>query len=231
MKRWLGGALLVVAIAAGLLVWIRPGEGFLYPVARFPKAYPVHGVDLSHHNGEVDFGLLADAGIAFAYVKATEGGDWSDPRYRAYREAAERAGLRVGAYHFFTFCRPGLEQAAHFLSTAQLAKPALPPAVDVEFGGNCRERPGPERIRAELEAFVGEVERRTGRVVVLYVTEEARDELLGAFSRPLWYRSIAREPTLEWSFWQFDAAARLNGVNRTVDLNVFRGELAALDAL
>ncbi len=231
MKRWLGFAALVLAACAAMLWWVRPGEGLLYPVARFPEAYPVHGVDLSHHNGDVDFGLLADAGIAFAYLKATEGGDWSDPHYRANREAGERAGLRVGAYHFFTFCRPGLEQAAHFLATAQVAKPALPPAVDVEFGGNCRDRPGPDRIRAELEAFVGEVEQRTGRVVVLYVTQEAKEELLGAFTRPLWYRSIAREPRLDWSFWQFDAAARVAGVNRAVDLNVFRGELAALDAL
>ncbi len=46
------------------------------------------------------------AGLRFAYVKATEGGDWTDPRFEKNWREARRAGLRVGAYHFFSFCRP-----------------------------------------------------------------------------------------------------------------------------
>src|SRR6478672_1526789 len=54
---------------------------------------------------------------------------------------AQAAGLVVGAYHFFTFCRPGAEQAANFLKAVPRDRPMLPPAVDVEFVGNCEARP------------------------------------------------------------------------------------------
>lgn len=86
-------------------------------------------------------------------------------------------------------------------------------------------------MRRELGQFLEEVERRTGRTAVVYATPEAKEAILGEVSRPLWFRSIAREPRIPWAFWQFDAAGRLKGVARPVDLDVFDGTLAELDAL
>ncbi len=101
--------------------------------------------------------------VAFAYLKASEGGDHRDRRFAANWQAARQAGIAVGAYHFFTFCRPGAEQAANFLAAAPTTADALPVAVDLEFGGNCGARPDGVAMRRELDAFLALVEAREGK--------------------------------------------------------------------
>jgi len=82
-----------------------------------PRRFPVWGVDVSHHQGHIDWARVArEPHLAFAYIKASEGSDWTDSRFRDNASSARAAGLRVGAYHFFGFCSSGREQAAHFLS-------------------------------------------------------------------------------------------------------------------
>src|SRR5512133_181864 len=84
-----------------------------------PARLPLWGVDVSHHQGPIDWPRVAsEPHLAFAFIKATEGGDWTDPRFAANWRGARAAGLLVGAYHYFTFCRPPLDQARHFLATA-----------------------------------------------------------------------------------------------------------------
>lgn len=74
-----------------------------------------YGIDVSHHQGQIDWRRVRQDGISFTYVKATEGGDWTDPRFEMNWRGAGEAGLRRGAYHFFTLCRAGEAQAKHFL--------------------------------------------------------------------------------------------------------------------
>jgi hypothetical protein len=77
----------------------------------------VIGVDVSNHQGEIDWSALAGSNVAFAYIKATEGGDFRDRRFQLNWDGAKRAGLARGAYHFFTQCRSGAEQARNFIAT------------------------------------------------------------------------------------------------------------------
>ncbi len=197
----------------------------------FPARYAVHGVDVSHHNGVIDWPTVADAGVHFAWVKATEGGDVRDVRFRANATAARLAGIATGPYHFFTFCRPGAEQAANFLESIRGVPRSLPPAVDVEFVGNCRTPPPPGDVRQQLERWLSDVELATGSQVVVYTTPDAAAEILRGLDRQLWIRSIARPPTGPWAFWQFDPAGRVPGIEGPVDLDVFSEDRAALDTL
>jgi lysozyme len=197
----------------------------------FPSRYAVHGVDVSHHNGVIDWPTVANAGVHFTWVKATEGADVRDERFRANATAAQTAGLAVGPYHVFTFCRPGAEQAANFLERIRGAPRSLPPAVDVEFVGNCRTPPPPADIRKQLERWLTDVELATGSQAVVYTTPDAAEQLLGGLDRRLWIRSIARAPTEPWTVWQFDASGRVPGIVGPVDLDVFSGDRAALDGL
>src|SRR5689334_3908175 len=101
----------------------------------------LRGIDVSHHQGVVDWGRVGKSDVAFAILKATEGGDYVDETFTRNLAGAGAAGLVVGAYHFFTFCRPGAEQAANFLRVVPRDRPMLPPVVDIEFVGNCAARP------------------------------------------------------------------------------------------
>ena len=230
-------ALLWMTASAGVMAFAALGlaEGSLHDEAPDRARYPLWGVDVSHHQGAIEWETVArEPNLVFAYLKATEGGDWRDPRFAENWKRARGAGLKVGAYHFFTFCRAPLAQAANFLEVVPRDADALPPVVDIEFVGNCRARPSPEVLRRDLRLFVDAVAKALGRTPIVYLTPEARDAFFGSgeIGHAYWIRSLLREPDAGWTFWQFSNRARVRGIRTAADLNVFHAsDRAALDAL
>ena len=150
---WIPLSVVGVICATAAIVWwawlpqYRPGL----------KAGESYGVDVSNHQGEIDWYAVAGDDIDFAYIKATEGGDFVDDWFGTNWDGARAAGLDVGGYHFFTLCRPGGEQAANFLGTVPVAEADLPAALDLELAGNCSDRP-----TTELGARTGRGVARAG---------------------------------------------------------------------
>ncbi len=197
--------------------------------------YDVIGVDVSHHQGAIDWLTLARTDVSFAYIKATEGGDFRDPRFQANWEGAHKAGLLRGAYHFFTHCRSGADQARNFMGEVPRETGALPPVVDLEHMGQCRSRPQLANLVGEVATFLGMLEAHYGRRPILY-TDVMFDTayLRGHFTREtFWTRSIVLPPwfrTDRWLIWQYHSCGRRAGVNGPVDLNAFRGSRRELHA-
>lgn len=184
-----------------------------------------YGVDVSNHQGEIDWVEVADDNIEFAYIKATEGGDFVDSWFERNWEGAQRAGLDVGAYHFFTLCRPGVEQAKNFLEVVPVGDATLPAALDLELAGNCAERPSTEDVRHEVGLFLDEVERATANDVLLYVGPQFDDlyDITETFEQRLWQRKILRRPTGDrWIVWQLSFFSDVHGIDGGVDLNIGR---------
>ncbi|MDO8352169.1 MAG: GH25 family lysozyme [Aestuariivirga sp.] len=126
--------------------------------------YPVHGIDVSHHQGVNDWAkVVHEPRVRFAFIKATEGGDFRDGDFVRNWQGAQAVGLVRGAYHFFTFCRPGIDQAQNYLATVPAASDILPVTIDLEFGGNCSNVPTQQEIEAEVTAFVNAVQIRDPR--------------------------------------------------------------------
>ena len=218
--------MLVVLLVLGAIGWYRwlpqhrpeLGDGERY------------GVDVSHHQGEIDWARVADDDIGFAYMKATEGGDFVDDDFARNWEGAGDAGLDRGAYHFFTLCRPGSEQAENFLGTVPADRDALPPVIDLELAGNCSDRPPRSEVEREVRAFVRDVEDATDQEVVLYVGAdfEGRYHLRDELDRPIWHRRLLRRPGFDgWWMWQFTDRAQVDGIDGGVDVNVMRGDRPA----
>lgn len=188
------------------------------------ERYPLRGIDVSHHQHAIDWSRVAADDVAFAYIKSTEGGDYRDDAFAHNWREARAAGLAVGAYHFFTFCRAGAEQADNVLATVPVQADALPLAVDLEFGGNCGRAPSPDALRRELDAFLAKVEPAYGKRVVFYLTSDALDAYAVALPpRALWRRSLLREPDplSQWRIWQYHNRGRVDGIDGPVDLDVF----------
>jgi lysozyme len=184
-----------------------------------------YGVDVSAHQGEIDWRRVAADEIRFAYIKASEGGSFTDSRFRANWAAASAAGLDRGAYHFFTLCRSGDEQARHFLAVAPPDPRALRPAVDLELSGNCSSRPPASKVDAELETFLNLVEAAWGRPALLYVGDdwEHRYPVRTRLDRPLWQLRFLRRPNLDnVRVWQIHGFAHVEGISGRVDLNIMR---------
>src|SRR4051812_27513860 len=93
-------------------------------------------VDLSSNNRAPNWRVLKQSGIDAVWLKATEGVTWNDPDFHAWRKAANREGLRVGAYHF---ARPDLhpygptKEARHFTDVVgTVGRTDLRPVLDYE---------------------------------------------------------------------------------------------------
>jgi lysozyme len=150
--RWpwvIGGVVAVVAVLAGVFWFVFVSNW--RPPLRDGERY---GVDVSAHQGEIDWRRVAADDIEFAYIKASEGGGFTDSRFGQNWRPAGKAGLDRGAYHFFTLCRPGGEQARHFLAVAPPEPRTLAPAVDLELAANCSRRPPVSAVNTELRAFL-----------------------------------------------------------------------------
>ncbi|MDN5895243.1 MAG: hypothetical protein L0H93_14620, partial [Nocardioides sp.] len=81
------------------------------PKAEPPKAERTAGIDASHHQGDIGWNQVADHGIGFAYLKATEGSSFEDPAFADNWAAARAAGIRTGGYHYYTLCSAPEPQA------------------------------------------------------------------------------------------------------------------------
>src|SRR2546423_11084013 len=135
----LGGIAIVGLALCFFGIWI--------PNAPSRSQYPVRGIDVSHHQGKIDWSGVKASGIQFAYIKATEGADFTDATFAENWTNSNAAGIVRGAYHFFTLGISGQSQAAHFLATVPADAGALPPAIDLEFSGyNKKRRPPPPEI-------------------------------------------------------------------------------------
>lgn len=230
------GKLAAIFLGAAALVAAALAGGYSHYLGYEPatERFPVRGIDISHHQGAIDWSAIRQARVRFVYMKATEGGDHVDTRFAENWRAAGRAGIARGAYHFFTLCRPGTAQAHNFMRVAPKDAEAMPPAVDLEFGGNCKARPAKAAFLKELDAFLRAVEGHYGKKPILYVTRRFHDRYLtGALAdHGFWIRSIYFRPDLPgrpWLFWQFHDRGARDGITGRVDLNVFNGDWAAFE--
>lgn len=203
------------------------------PTGPAPDGAPLPGIDVSHWQGTIDWDAVAADGVVFAFIKATEGGDYTDPRFAANWAAARRAGVVRGAYHFFRPQTDGAAQAAHFLRTVPLAEGDLPPVLDVEV----TDGKSAEAVAAGVRTWVQAVEAATGRRPIVYTRASFWTAQMGSFGAyPLWvahYR--AAEPNVpagwsRWTFWQHTDAGRVAGIAGDVDLNWFNGGRRELEA-
>ena len=217
-------------VAAGVAWLIQTGRWT--PANPSRAAYPVRGIDVSRHQGTIDWNALQAAGLDFVYMKATEGGDWTDPKFtRNWREAGAQ-GLARGAYHFYTFCRPWDEQLAHALAVLP-DEHELPFVVDVEYGGNCEGYESREAIQLGLDRFISAATDSLGYPPAIYAVHRGfPDFVKGRYmDSPLWLQHVVWEPSAgdgrDWSVWQYSVRGRLPGIEGPVDLNVFNGDAEA----
>ena len=221
-------AMLALCLLAAL-VW----TGKIVPNRLFAARYPVKGVDVSSYQGVIDWKTLAAQDISFVFIKATEGSTFVDDNFAYNYSEARKTGLRVGAYHFFSYDSEGSTQADNFIETVENFEGMLPPVIDLEFYGDKRQNPPPRAdVRRELDIFIEKVTEYYGMKPIIYATEKSYYLYLdGAYGDcDIWIRNVYIPPSLsdgrDWTFWQYTNKGYLKGYQgkeKYIDINVFHG--------
>jgi lysozyme len=198
-----------------------------------PEDFPIHGIDVSRWQGDIDWNAARRGGVAFAWIKATEGGDHNDPKFLENWYEAKAAGVPRGAYHFAYWCRPAVEQVEWFKQNVPYDPDALPPVLDVEWNGHsktCPKKVSRAQARAEMRIMLAEMERAYGKRPVIYTDITFFNDVMkdDFEAYPIWVRSIRRYPTSRfdhrnWWFWQYTAVGKVPGIKGNVDRNAFFG--------
>jgi len=210
-----------------------------------PNPIFVPGIDISHHNGCLNWAAIVKAGVAFAYAKATEGASCSDPLFGANWRGIRDAGILRGAYHFLHPGSPPEQQADFFLNTVGGLKAGdLPPVLDIEETRPVDEWgkiAAAERVPLILRWLL-RVEDQTGIRPVIYTRRGwVADELPapGSLSQyPLWVAAYTNAPKpplpkgwQTWAFWQYTESGSLPGVQGVFDMDRFNGSSGDLASL
>lgn len=193
-------------------------------------AYPVRGIDVSAHNGDIDFAKVAADSIQFVFIKASEGTEYCDAMFGRNFENAQAAGLKASAYHYFRFDEPGHLQAYNFLRALTERHPDMPIAIDVEDWKNAEGVPQADIIE-ELGNMIG-VLRHAGFRLVIYTNKKGYDSYIkGNFSDlPLWLCSFGEiDSDIKWYLWQFSHQGKVDGISGDVDLDVYYGSQKSFD--
>ena len=201
-----------------------------------PSGYQVHGIDVSHYQGDINWKMLEQTRqgqfpIQFIFMKATEGGDYSDDRFTANFDSARAHGFIRGAYHFYNPKTDANKQADFFIQSVKLEPGDLPPVLDIEKKGKDM-----KKLQSDLKLWLRKVENHYGVKPIIYAsykfkTRYLNDSVFNTY--PYWIAhyyvdSVRYEG--DWKFWQHTDVGTLPGIEEKVDLNVFNGGKNELDA-
>ncbi|MDR8412255.1 GH25 family lysozyme [Nonomuraea sp. 3-1Str] len=192
----------------------------------------LHGIDVSNWQGRVDWAHHAGEGVAFAFAKATEGGDFTDKFFGRNWQGMRENWVVCGAYHFARPKGDPAEHARHFLATLREAgglRRGDLIAIDLETSDGLR----PEQVARHARRWCRYVERHAGIRPFIYTFPNFAHggHCAGLGDYPLWIASPSHprgapqvpSPWAAWTIHQYSS--------RPVDRNVFDGSRQALTRL
>ena len=230
---------IVLIIGVILTLFVLWDNGII--IINKTSEYEVRGVDVSAYQGDIDWDILAEEDIQFAFIKATEGSSYVDEKFETNYENAIKTDLKIGAYHFFSYDSEGTTQADNYIKNVPKSENMLPPVIDIEFyGEKYRDIPDIQETQKQLTDMIEKLEEYYGKKPIIYATYKSYDlYIANNFNDyPIWIRDVFSTPELsdnrDWTFWQYTDKAKLKGYNgeeKSIDVNVFKGSIEELENL
>ena len=232
---WLGGSAVVVLYVYLFYSFFVSPTGFrwraLYGDANYPEGFEIHGIDISHYQGLIDWdalrtGMIEGCPIRFIVIKATEGSTKIDERFDDNFFQAREYGFIRGAYHFWSNKSSARAQAYYFLSKVKLEEGDLPPVLDVEHKPQNQDI---EDFQRDILTWLHIVEDRYHVKPIIYTYYKFKSLYLNApvfDDYPYWiahYYVDKVEYKGPWKFWQHTDVGRLPGIKGYVDFNIYNG--------
>lgn len=233
---WLGAVLMVIGYVWAFYYFFVGPFGFrwkaLYGEARYPSGYEIHGIDISHYQGTIDwdelrnYGIIENCPVRFVMIKATEGASKVDRNFKSNFHNAREHGFIRGAYHFWSIYSSPKAQADFFIRNVKLEDGDLPPVLDVEHKS---EEQSDDEFKRGVLTWLQAVEKEYGVKPIIYTyykfkTQYLSDPIFNQY--PYWiahYYVDKVEYKGQWKFWQHTDCGRLPGIKGYVDFNIYNG--------
>lgn len=187
----------------------------------------VHGIDLSHYQGEVFWEAIGNnSKMAYVYLKATEGGDRIDDKYEQNIELAHKYGLKVGSYHFFRPKTPLKLQLENFKAQCRPSQQDLIPMIDVE----TKQGLSNDAFRDSLMTFLTMVEKAYHQKPLVYTGTNFYNKYMSGIMngyKLMIAQYSSNEPVLndgnDYMLWQYTGKGHIDGIRGYVDKSRFMG--------
>lgn len=227
----------------GMGVIAHDGQGAFPIVPRSSAVTQTEGVDVSSHQGNVNWTTLWNSGVKWAYVKATEGNYYQSPSFDQQYTGSYNVGMIRGSYHFATpDVSSGANQATYFASHGggwSRDGKTLPGVLDIEwnpYGAACYGMSSSAMV-SWIKDFLKTYKTRTGRDAVIYTATSWWTQCTGNYAGfaktyPLWiarYNTTVGALPAGWGFqtiWQYTSTGPEVG-----DRDKFNGALDRVKAL
>ena len=125
---------------------------------------------LGQYQGDIDWPAVAASGIKFVSIKATEGASFTDAHLSANWKGAHAAGLYRTAYHFAHPSVDAVAQANHFVDAVNAVGGYPKNSSTMQFMLDLEDadKLAPGQVWAWVQAFMGQLQARTGRPGIIY---------------------------------------------------------------
>jgi lysozyme len=222
----------IILIIAG--IWIGREYTFTPPpppvitneasdIIRHPQTATAWGIDISHHQGSVDWSkMVGDKRPDFVFLKTTEGTHFTDNRFADYKEHLIKLGIPFSGYHFMRFNKNGKDQANYFLRKAQPKKGQLIPVVDIEYQ---RHLYTDEIAQRNIDLFMETIRSAIGVYPIVYCEEKYYHKYLKKKYKGkiiLWIANYKRSPTTSWDIWQKTDKFQHPSFKKRIDYNILQ---------
>lgn len=240
---WIGGTAVIVLYVFLFYYFFVGPTGFrwraLYGDAEYPEGYEIHGIDISHYQGKIDWEQLKNAMIKgcpvrFVIIKSTEGSSRLDENFRENFNQARDFGFIRGVYHFWSNKSTAREQAYYFLDQVHLTDGDLPPVLDIEHKPADK---SVEDFQRDVLTWLHIVEDKYHVKPIIYTYYKFKEQYLSApvfEDYPYWIAHYYVDKVQykgKWKFWQHTDVGKLPGIKGYVDFNIYNGSYYELKQL
>ena len=240
---WIGGTAVIVLYVFLFYHFFVGPTGFrwraLYGDAEYPEGFEIHGIDISHYQGKIDWEQLKNAMIKgcpvrFVIIKSTEGSSRLDENFRENFNQARDFGFIRGVYHFWSNKSTAREQAYYFLDQVHLTDGDLPPVLDIEHKPADK---SVEDFQRDVLTWLHIVEDKYHVKPIIYTYYKFKERYLSApvfEDYPYWIAHYYVDKVQykgKWKFWQHTDVGKLPGIKGYVDFNIYNGSYYELKQL
>ena len=182
------------------------------------------GIDVSSHNGNINWNSVKNDGVEVVIIKATEGVDFTDNMVNQHYIGAKNVGLNIGFYHFMSEKTNPTRQAEDFYNCIKDKSYNVIPTLDIEVNNYGRSA---AQITDRCLEFINRFKELSGQDVMIYTGGYfGRDNLDSRIKcYPGWIAHYGVSSPMETGFrvvgHQYTETGSCGGINGNVDMNNF----------